>query len=400
MADIEYLLEAFESGALVRPDYDTPNFVDLALASAKLSGASGVPDTRNSIELSRRIGDTEHLVFVLLDGVGMNLVESMPETAFLRSHLADELQAVFPSTTSVALTSLATCQWPSTHAITGWWTHIEQIGAPAAILQFASRSDSSDLGKMGVDSASVFPVPSAMSAYSRDTLIVVPANIANSTYSRYFGGGQKSCGYSSMEQGVTSVINRIRDASEPTFTYLYISRVDSLAHLHGMTRPEVQHALYEVDSEMARLASGIAGKARIVATADHGLLDAPAGGRHTLRPNRQLAPLLRFPPSGDARVMYLHTRDWAAERVRRLFERRFEDRFIIITVDEAESLELFGPGQLSPMARERMGDLIAISSGADMIEYNAARGVGKTVQLNSHHSGLTPEEMRIPLVIV
>jgi hypothetical protein len=166
-----------------------------------------------------------------------------------------------------------------------------------------------------------------------------------------------------------------------------------------MTRPEVQHALYEVDSEMARLASGVAGKARIVATADHGLLDAPAGGRHTLRPNRQLAPLLRFPPSGDARVMYLHTRDWAAERVRRLFERRFEDRFIIITVDEAESLELFGPGQLSPMTRERMGDLIAISSGADMIEYNAARGVGKSVQLNSHHSGLTPEEMRIPLVI-
>ena len=400
MADIENLLEAFDSGALVRPDYDTLNFIDLALASAKLSGAPGIEDTPNSIEIGNRIGDADHLVFVLLDGVGMNLVEAMSRSSFLRSHLSDELQAVFPSTTSVALTSLATCQWPSVHAITGWWTHIEEIGAPAVILQFASRSDNSDLRSLGVDPESAFPVPSAMAQFVRDTLIVVPANIADSPYSRYFGGGQNTYGYGSLEQGVTRTIQRVVDASEPTYTYLYISRVDSLAHLHGITRPEVKHALNEVDNEMARLAAGVGSKARLIVTADHGLLDAPPGARHTLRLNRQLIPLLRFPPSGDARVMYLHTRDWAAERVRRLFERSFGDRFILITVDEAESLELFGPGTLSPKTRERMGDLIAISSGVDMIEYNPSRGVGKSVQLNSHHSGLTQEEMRIPLVIV
>lgn len=400
MADIENLLEAFESGALVRPDSDTPNFIDLALASAKLSGAPDVEETPNSIEIRNRIGDTDHLVFVLLDGVGMNMVESMSRSSFLRSHLTEELQAVYPSTTSVALTSLATCQWLATHAVTGWWTHIEEIGSPAVVLQFASRSDNSDLGTLGVDLESVFPVPSAMARFERDTLIIVAANIADSPYSRYFGGGQKTYGYGSPEQGVTKTIQRVHDASEPTFTYLYISQVDSLAHLHGITRPEVKYALNEVDNEMARLAAGVGGKARLVVTADHGLLDAPPGARHTLRLNRQLNPLLRYPPSGDARIMYLHTRDWAAERVRRLFERRFGDRFIMITVDEAESLELFGPGTLSPKTRERMGDLIAISSGSDMIEYNAARGVGKSVQLNSHHSGLTPAEMRIPLVIV
>jgi hypothetical protein len=400
MANIENLLEAFDSGALVRPDHNTLNFIDLALASAMIAGASGAESTPNSIEIASRIGDTDHLIFVLLDGVGMNLIETMSPDSFLRRHLNDELQAVFPSTTSVALTSLATCQWPAAHSITGWWTHLEQIGSSAVILQFASRSDNSDLGKLGIASESVFPVPSTMAKFTRDTLIVVPANIANSAYSRYFGGGQNTFGYRSIEQGITETIQRIQEATEPTFTYLYISQVDSLAHLHGMTRPEVNHALNDADKQLARLASGVSGKARIVATADHGLLDAPSGARHTLRPNRQLLPLLRFPPSGDARVMYLHTRDWAAERVRRLFERRFGDRFIIISVDEAESLELFGPGQLAPTTRERMGDLIAISSGVDMIEYNPARGVGKSVQLNSHHSGLSPEEMRIPLVIV
>ncbi|HJO82814.1 MAG: hypothetical protein QGG34_04065 [SAR202 cluster bacterium] len=150
---------------------------------------------------------------------------------------------------------------------------------------------------------------------------------------------------------------------------------------------------------MARLYTAIGRKARIVVTADHGLLDAPPASRHTLRPSTDLTPLLRYPPSGDTRIMFLHTRDWARARVRGHFERRFGNRFYVISVDEAEQLELFGPGPLSPVTKERMGDLIAISSGAHMIEYNAARGSARGVLLNCHHSGLTADEMRIPLVI-
>ena len=46
-----------------------------------------------------------------------------------------------------------------------------------------------------------------------------------------------------------------------------------------------------------------------------------------------------------------------------------------------------------------MGDLVAISAGADMLEYHTVRGPGQSVMLNCHHSGLTPEEMRVPLAI-
>jgi len=97
--------------------------------------------------------------------------------------------------------------------------------------------------------------------------------------------------------------------------------------------------------------------------------------------------------------MYLHVSVWARARVRGHFERKFGSRFYLISVDEAEDLELFGPGPLAPATKDRMGDLIAISSGAHMIEYNAARGSARSVLLNGHHSGLTPDEMKIPLVI-
>ena len=398
MTGIESLMTAFEDGTLLRPSYELPNLVDLARAVAGICGVEGLQSPVASA-IQTRVGDTDHLVFVLADGVGMNLVESLPRNSFLRRHLRDELLTVFPSTTSVALTSLTTAQWPSTHAITGWWTHLPDLGSAATILHYKSRSDDSDLLKRGIDPRRSFPVKSVWGQVTRDVRSIVPDRIRHSVYSNYFNGGRDSAGYNSLTDGVDKTIERVLRADEPTFTYLYVPHVDSVAHVHGITRPEVRHALTEIDNQLARLYSAVGSRARLVVSADHGFLDARAPVRHTLRANRELQPLLRFPPSGDARVVYLHTWDWARERMRRFFERRFEDKFILVDADDAIGLGLFGPDPPSDVHRERFGDQVAISAGPDVLEYSAARGSGRMVQLNSHHSGLSPDEMRIPLVI-
>ena len=398
MPGLESLIAAFEDGTLLRPLHDEPNLVDLARAVALLMGVD-VERSTAATEIEMAVGEADHFVLVLADGVGMNMVESLPRNSFLPRHLRDELLTVFPSTTSVALTSLATAQWPAVHAITGWWTHLPQLGSAATILQYKARSDDRDLLEHGIDPGESFPVDSVWSLIPRDVCVIVPDRIRNSAYSSYFNGGRSCIGYKSLTGGVDQTISRVMNATEKTFTYLYVPRVDSVAHAHGISRPEVRHALLEVDNQIGRLYSAIGSKARLVVTADHGFLDAPASSRHTLRANREIQPLLRFPPSGDARVVYFHTWDWARERLRRYFERRFDDRFILIDVDDAISLGLFGPEPPSAQHRERFGDQMAISKGADILEYNAARGSGRMVQLNSHHSGLTPEEMRIPLIV-
>ena len=399
MSGTESLIQAFESGALTRPRHDRPNLVDLARAIAKLSGVCGLDLSPSADEMAAEIGDASHIVLVMADGVGMNLVESMPRSSFLVRYLRDEMLTVFPSTTSVALTSLTTGEWPGRHAITGWWTHLPDLGSSATILQYTARNGGGNLLERGIDPERAFPLRSIWSSITTDTQIMVPKSIAGSVYSRYFSGGRITVAYTSLSEGIDRTIRRVQGAEGKTFTYFYTPRVDALAHRHGVTRPEVRHGLAEVDNELARLHTAVGSKARIVVTADHGFLDAPPPNRHTLRPSRNLLPLLRFPPSGDARVMYLHTWDWARDRVRRHFERRFGDRFIVIDVEDALAIGLFGPDSPSDEASERLGDLIVISAGADVLEYNAERGVGRMMQLNSHHSGLSPDEMRIPLVI-
>ena len=397
MPGVEALIEAFADRVLLRPRHDMPNLVDLAGAVARLCGVE-LELTGHAEDMVEAIGTSDHLVLTLADGVGMNMVESLPEDSFLPSHLHSDLMTVFPSTTAVALTSLTTAQWPAEHAVLGWYTYLPDLNGVATILQYTDRGGG-DLVQRGVDPERTFPVKSVWPQMTRDALIVVPDRIKDSVYSRYFNGGLENVGYRSIPEAIDIVAERVLNATEPTFTYLYVSRVDALAHLHGLARPEVRHALVQVDSELSRLHSAIGDKARMVVTADHGLLDATAAERHTLRPNREIQPLMISPPSGDARVMYLPTWAWAGDRMLRYFDRRFGERFAVIELEEAIKLEMFGPEPPSEVAMQRLGNQISISKGPDMLEYNVARGPGRMVQLNCHHSGLTPEEMLIPFIV-
>lgn len=78
------------------------------------------------------LGDVDHVVFVLLDALGMHLVNQLPNDNILKKHLVTPmtgiydrcsfliLEAVSPSTTACALTSIATAEFPGEHAIFGW----------------------------------------------------------------------------------------------------------------------------------------------------------------------------------------------------------------------------------------------------------------------------------------
>ncbi len=395
---LELLWDGFIEGTLILPREEIPNLVDLARAVARLNGVD-MPHTHSSADIAEAIGDAESVVLVLADGCGMNMIESLPRGAFLPSHVHSDLLTVFPSSTAVALTTLTTAQWPSAHGITGWWTHLPDLGAAATILQYTARNGGGNLLERGIDPRRSFPVESVWAKFERDTLVVAPNHIRNSVYSNYFNGGRASMGYGSISDGVDKAIRHALGGDAPTFTYLYVPNVDSLAHIHGASGPETRRALGELDGEIARLSLAVGSRARVVVTADHGLLDAPARNRHTLRATRQLQPLLRRAPSGDARLLYMHTWDWAHTRFSGYIDRRFGERFMTLESADAIQLGLFGPDPPPEYLRERFGDQIALSRGADMIEYNAGRGQGRMSQLNCHHSGLTPDEMRIPLII-
>src|SRR5437762_10614090 len=135
-ADLE---QFFQRNALIRPSDDSPNLVHLVRALATLSGVDDIghaPIVRQLIDL---IGPADHLVFVLLDGLGINLVRRLAPEAFIAKHLKQTLNATCPSTTACALTSVATADYPARHGVTGWFTYLPEFGLTATMLPFAER---------------------------------------------------------------------------------------------------------------------------------------------------------------------------------------------------------------------------------------------------------------------
>ncbi|HLZ09369.1 MAG TPA: alkaline phosphatase family protein [Chloroflexota bacterium] len=400
MSDVDKLQNKLERGELLLPDPERLNVVDLSRALNRLAGGDAYPLSRGSARIVDLVGQSDHLIFILADGLGLNLIEKLPDRSFLARHLVAELRSIFPSTTASVLTTFATGAWPAQHGVTGQWTHLAEIRGAAALLPFAARSGGRLLLHLGVTVEGAFPVPASMSALSRDVLALLPSRIVSSVSSAYFSGQQARIGYESLADVVRFIVARVADATAPTYTYLYSPRIDTECHYLGLGHPDVLAIVNELSRIVEQLANGLKGRARIVVAADHGMLDAPVSARHGFKPSADIFDALRFGPSGDDRVLYFHLREGADERFRRRITAQYGDRFFVITIAEAEQLRLFGPDPIALNVRDRFGDLVMISSGEDMIEYAPGGHVGHRVDLNSFHSGLSPDEMRVPLIVI
>jgi hypothetical protein len=394
MSDRERVESWFESGVLLRPDAAVPNSVDLARAIARMCGARlDPPRTDGERAIAGAIGKAEHVVLAVVDGLGMNLFESLPEGSLFRRALAMELRAVFPSTTAAALTSLATGAWPGEHAVLSWWLYLPDADVTATILPFVERWSRRPLGELGVDAACAFPAPALAGRFTRAAHTYMPQPIANSTYSRYSSAGAPTSGWRTLDDGVDAISQRIAAADGVTYSYFYIPQVDAAEHDVGPHGGQTRAALLNVERALSRLSAALDGRARIVVTADHGVLETPASSRHVIASFDEL-PELRFARTGEPRVPFFHVHDGEGERFAARFRERFGERFALLTVAEAEGMRLFGPSPMSEAARARVGDYIAVSDGPDVIAY------GVEEALRGYHAGLSPAEMRVPLIVV
>ena len=399
MSDVEGLMAAFETGELLRPSSEEPGIVDLGNAIAALAGVENPAISQNARDIAELIGPSRHLVFIAADGLGVDAVNALGDDSFIAGHVAARLRTVFPSSTPVVFASLATGQWPGQHSIIGWHVYLEEIDVVSNIIRFNRRSDERDLSTLGVSPEQTYPVPSLIGRFGRDSLSLLPHEIADSVFSTYVSGGTPQQGYETLSAAIDAVLSRLSQAKDPTYTYLYTPNVDSAAHQFGREHDNTLAVIRELDGEVRRLAEQMPAETRVVMTADHGLLDADESQFHRVEPSDEMLELLERETWGDYRDLVFDVKEGDESKFESMFRERFGCCFYLVTVEEAEQLELYGPGQLSPSARRRLGSHIAISRGADVIKILYPTPPGKS-QAISHHSGLTPSEMLVPLIVV
>ena len=131
--------------------------VDLASALSVVGGAPQPEAISPGAKTIReRIGKPEHVVLVLVDGFGANLLERLADDSIFRSNVAMQLRTVFPSSTAPCLTSLATGLWPAAHGVPGWFMYLDNRQRSILMLPFVERGTEADARTLGVSGDDVY----------------------------------------------------------------------------------------------------------------------------------------------------------------------------------------------------------------------------------------------------
>src|SRR5687767_1367358 len=207
--------DLFADGVLVRPATQQPNLVHLIRALASLAGVTRFERSPPVQQLVDLIGPAEHYVFVLLDGLGMNILPMLPESSFVRRNLKLTLHSTCPSTTASALTSIATADWPNRHGVTGWFTYLPEHALTSMILPFAERFSAQPLSLRGIRAEDVLPLPPILPEFGEHRpLTCSPSYIANTAYNVYCRGGTAGRGYTNIENAVDQIITHVTASAE------------------------------------------------------------------------------------------------------------------------------------------------------------------------------------------
>ena len=394
------LEQAFAEHILVRPGAGAlSDIVHLVRALATLCGVEHLNSPWPTKKLAQLIEPHDHFVFILLDGLGMNIVNRLPHDSFFRRSFRLQLHSTCPSTTACALTAVATGHWASRHGVTGWFTHLPDLGLTATVLPFAERFAHQSLTQRGLRPEDIFPLPPILPLMNHRPASLSPSYIANTTYNNYCRGGTTGLEYKKLPDAIEQVAARVNAAQEPTYTYLYLDEIDTLCHHVGVEHEAVDVRVVAIAAELDKLADALDGKARIVLTADHGLIDVPAPDQTLLRSGDPFLELLTVPPSGDARMPIFHLKPGSHDAFVETFMQRFGSSMILVETDHADALRLFGPEPMTTQVRRRFGDFIAFPIKPATLAYLPPEKQPGHLFF-SVHAGLSPDEMHVPLCVV
>ena len=390
----------------ITPEHDSPNHAALGFALGNTLGVIN-PAVFDDATLSaaakfeRVIGEPDHVVFLLLDGFGMNFVDTLPKDSYVREHTALTMCSTLPTSTGPNLMALATGRWPGTHGNLGWDVHIPRLGERIQPLPWRLTRTGQPLHEVGFSPLELLLAPMIPFRNLGSFTFVVEDDLAASTTTQMYGQLQ-TCGFPTEGDFITQITDHVLDAvfnaSGKSFTYVYWTEVDSSAHAYGEKHPITRAAVNRAMALVEALGNALTGKARFVVTADHGHLDSPNEVWTNLTPSAPLSQYLTCVPAGEPRTLFFHTKPGSDDAFEDLFDAALGNRFMLMRSEAAIEMGLFGPATfVTDAARARMGDFFALSRGRWSI-YASDSEDGVTLQ--SMHGGITTAESLVPLIVV
>jgi len=366
----------------VLPAYDGASLAGVVRAVAgRMAGVEGGHVDWAPAVLS----GARQVVLLVIDGLGW---EQLAHRAALARTLAggegSAITSVAPSTTAVALTSLATGLPPAAHGIVGYRMAMDGAIFNALRWRLAGRDARRDVPAAVLQPHGGFRFsPDAPSGAP----VVTRADFAASGFSAAFLAGCPMVPWHATS-GLLVGVRRLLAAGE-RFVVAYYDGLDLTAHLHGLGE-HYDAELLAIDRLVGDLLGELPQSAALVVTADHGQVDV---GREVelLGPELMAGVTLL---SGEGRFRWLHAREGAAGDLAEIAGEQFGSVAWVKSRDQIIDEGWLG-GRPERAVSGRLGDVALVPFAPTAFLDPADTG---ELRLEARHGSLTSAEMLVPLL--
>jgi hypothetical protein len=324
--------------------------------------------------VATQIPEGRTYVLVLFDGLGVAQL-AHEEAEPLRNSHRTTLQTTFPSTTSVALATVATGLTPSRHGLVAHLTWLEEENRVVNTLKWVDLAGDT----VHHDYASVLPRPNLwerLRSGGIEPITVQPGAFEGSPLSRLLYRGARFEPTWDDEDLVAATATLAAEPNRLIFTYFW--PVDFAGHVYGLDSPEFSNAVGLASRIWERILATVPAGVTVIGTADHGLIEYRDEDKVLIR--QKAFRELRY--AGDPRGVQVWGKTPALEALATATGS--------VMVDP---ISLLGP-EPSPEAEKRTGDSLLLAPPGKVL---LPPGFDK--RLRSYHGGLEPAELEIPLLI-
>lgn len=320
----------------------------------------------------------KNVVLVLFDGLGYNILKKNKDVCpFLNKYLKRSVSSVFPTTTMAARTSIESGLNPVEHGWMGWDMYFKDFDKVITLTKNVIKGTN----QKPVD----YHVARTLLKYESITQKI---NKIDNCYA------EKLTIYSNHPaeklNRLTRKIKKITKRKEKTYTYVYYNEPDHSMHNTGTDSKETKKYLKKIDKWFSKLCSKLK-DTTIIAIADHGHINT---SYVTLEQYPNIMKMIDGDVSIDNRACSFRIKKEYKKEFGYAIKKILKNDFIYYTKEDMIKEKLYGNGIENKYYREGLGDYFAIG-----ISDVSIRQFFKTKTHASSHSGLTEDEVLVPLIL-
>ncbi len=392
------MTKIIDNDNLVFPNYKK-SILNLSALFAKIYGVNTGSEPL-AFENLQNLSDKRNIVFIIFDGFGYNLISRYysDKLPFFKKHLKDKLTSVFPSTTAAAITSIYTAKVPAEHGVMGWALYFKEF---FRIFDYLPTKDTSTGKAVSESIYDYYKLLKPDSVFRKiikknpelNISYITPKYLKGTPYNKLISQGAKTIAYS-KESSMLKKILKITANKKRNFIVAYSTNPDSIEHHKGVNSKEVEKFLIKTDKDLKLFYDKLPEDTAVFISADHGLTEID--DFYIINDDTTLNNCLILPPFPESRFVSFFVKPHKTVIFEEAF-RKYQNDFMLFTRDEFLTYGFLGDAKPHYKLDDFIGNYLAIAIGNKGFRYLYRQKKDENKIFRAHHSGLTKDEMEIPL---